>query len=77
MKSLSVRNIEDSVYERLRIRAARHGFSMEEEVRQLILREVNLPERLSSVFEENFGSKNGVDMKSPKKRPHQPMELGE
>ena len=37
MASLTIRNLEDETKQRLRIRAARHGASLEEEVR-LILR---------------------------------------
>ena len=37
MASMTIRNIEDETKQRLRIRAARHGASLEEEVR-LILR---------------------------------------
>ncbi|WP_414653816.1 FitA-like ribbon-helix-helix domain-containing protein, partial [Geminicoccus sp.] len=33
MASLTVRNLDPTVKERLRVRAARHGRSMEEEVR--------------------------------------------
>ena len=40
MASLTIRNLEDSLKERLRVRAARHGRSMEEEARQLLRRAV-------------------------------------
>ena len=43
MASLSVRKIDADVYERLRIRAAQHGVSMEEEVRQILKRVVAAP----------------------------------
>jgi plasmid stability protein len=36
MAQLVVRNLEDEVKERLRERAARHGRSMEEEVREIL-----------------------------------------
>ncbi|TGN56945.1 plasmid stabilization protein [Paracoccus liaowanqingii] len=39
MASLTIRNLQDDVKRRLRIRAAEHGRSMEEEARE-ILREV-------------------------------------
>ena len=38
MASITIRNLEDSVKTRLRVRAAEHGRSMEEEAR-IILRE--------------------------------------
>jgi plasmid stability protein len=37
MAQLVVRNLDDDVKERLRERAARHGHSMEEEVREILL----------------------------------------
>ena len=36
MASITVRNLEDSVKKKLRMRAAKHGHSMEEEVRQIL-----------------------------------------
>lgn len=47
MATLTIRNLDDATMERLRIRAARHGTSLEEEVRA-ILQEVSkadLPSR--------------------------------
>ncbi|MFM7581515.1 MAG: FitA-like ribbon-helix-helix domain-containing protein, partial [Caldilinea sp.] len=42
MTSLTIRNVDDATKQRLRVRAARHGVSMEEEVRR-ILKEVLHP----------------------------------
>ena len=42
MATLTIRNLDDAVRDRLRQRAAEHGHSMEEEVRQ-ILRQVVKP----------------------------------
>jgi plasmid stability protein len=36
MTSITVRNLDESVKKGLRIRAARHGWSMEQEVRQIL-----------------------------------------
>lgn len=77
MPSLSVRNLDESVYQRLRVIAARNGVSMEEEVRQIILKAVNVPERMSSVFQKHFGAKNGVAVKTSKRKAHEPMEFDE
>lgn len=41
MAVLTIRNIEDSVKERLRVRAAMHGHSMEEEARVILKRAVD------------------------------------
>ncbi|MDG2520314.1 hypothetical protein P7B02_02080 [Caulobacter segnis] len=40
MATLTVRNIDNEVKERLRVQAARHGRSMEEEVRAILKRAV-------------------------------------
>jgi len=36
MASLTIRNLDDATKQRLRIRAAEHGVSMEEEVRRIL-----------------------------------------
>lgn len=43
MANLTIRNIDDQVKSRLRINAAHHGISMEEEVRQVLTRAVLAP----------------------------------
>ena len=76
MASLSVRKLDDGVYEKLRVRAAQHGVSMEEEVRQIINQVVSVPEKISDVFRKHFGREHGIDLDLPKRRkPHQPMDL--
>lgn len=75
MASLSVRKLDEDVYQQLRIRAAKHGISMEEEVRQIISQAVKLPERMSDVFSKYFGRKNGVDLDLPKRESHLPLDF--
>jgi len=41
MAQIIVRNLEDSIKTALRQRASRHGWSMEEEIRQILRRAVN------------------------------------
>ena len=43
MAQVVVRNIEDSVKQGLKSRAMQHGWSMEEELRQILRRAVNEP----------------------------------
>ena len=43
LSAMSIRNIDDRVKERLRIRAARHGRSMEAEVRAILTDAVTEP----------------------------------
>lgn len=75
MASLSVRKLDINVYEQLRIRAARHGISMEEEARQILSKAVVAPERVSDVFRKYFGHKNGVNLELPEREPHKPLDL--
>ncbi len=76
MPSLSVRRIDSDVYERLRIRAAQHGVSMEEEVRRILRRSVAAPERLGDLALQFFGA-DGVELELPSREPHDPMSVGE
>ena len=76
MPSLSVRKIDQDLYERLRVRAAKHGVSMEEEVRQILKRVVAAPERLGDLALEYFGDE-GVEVELPPREPHEPMKIGE
>ena len=65
MASLTIRNIEDSLKECLRVRAARHGRSMEEEARQ-VLRQSLLREEstvgLGTRIARRFSEVGGVDL---------------
>jgi antitoxin FitA len=44
MSSITIRNLDPAVKERLRIRAAEHGHSMEAEARQIIRTTLQAPE---------------------------------
>lgn len=78
MASLSVRKLDEHIYEKLRLRAASHGVSMEEEARQILSFVIDTPERMTDVFKKHFGQKNGVDLKLPHKRmPHNPVDFEE
>ena len=76
MSSLSVRKIDSEVYERLRVRAAKHGVSMEEEVRRIITASVNAPERLGDMALHLFGER-GVDVQVPAREIHEPIGFAE
>jgi antitoxin FitA len=45
MSSITIRNLDPAVKERLRIRAAEHGHSMEAEARQILRTTLQAPER--------------------------------
>ena len=68
MASITIRNLDDDVKTRLRIRAAGHGRSMEEEAR-LILREAvdrNAgPENLATAIRARFAPFGGVELEIP------------
>ena len=65
MSSLTVRNLDESVKSSLRVRAARHGRSMEQEVRQ-ILEAIVAPEQAAQVsFAERVNSRfSGLKVES-------------
>lgn len=78
MASLSVRKLDRNVYERLRMRAAKHGISMEEEARRILCQAVGVPEKLTDVFKKHFGVENGIDLDLLNQRqPHNPMDFNE
>ena len=66
MASITIRNLESPLKMRLRVRAARHGCSMEEEARQIlraILTEEHQPTRnLAQAIQRRFASFGGVDL---------------
>lgn len=77
MPSLSVRRIDEDTYEQLRIRAAKNGVSMEEEVRRIIKRCVGAPDRLGQLAIQCFGPSDGIELELPRRPPHEPIDLRE
>ncbi|MFL6233751.1 MAG: FitA-like ribbon-helix-helix domain-containing protein [Thermoanaerobaculia bacterium] len=75
MASLSIRKLDDEIYDRLRDRAARKGVSMEEEARQILKRAVAPPHRLGDLFLKVFGPTGGADLEIPPREPHEPLDL--
>lgn len=72
MASITIRNLDDEVKARLRVRAASNGRSVEEEVR-LILRDAvgSKPgsRNLVSVIRSRFGPSNGMGLELPPREP--------
>jgi len=68
MASITIRNLDDSIKRRLRVRAAEHGRSMEEEARE-ILREVvgdlRPPMNLAHRLRARVAKTGGVDLNIP------------
>ncbi len=78
MASLSIRKLDKEAYEQLRIQAATHGVSMEEEARQIIYQAVAAPKRITNVFQQYFGHTNGIDLDiSDQRKPHEPTDFHE
>jgi plasmid stability protein len=73
MPSISVRRLDDETYERLRVRAAADGVSMEEEARRILKRAVASPEKLGGLALELFGPRHGVALQLPERTPHEPI----
>ncbi len=67
MASLTIRNIDDSLKERLRVRAARHGHSMEEEARIILRRAVGgiTGPALWDLSRKLFEGEKGVELDLP------------
>lgn len=75
--SLSVRKLDEETVSRLRVRAARHGVSMEEEARRILKEAVSVPERLGDLAVRIFGPQHGVDLQISAGTPHEPPDLTE
>jgi plasmid stability protein len=72
MGSLTIRNIDDAVKRRLRVRAAEHGRSMEEEVREMLRQVVGggAPARdLGQEIHRRFAALGGVELDVPPRAP--------
>ena len=77
MANISVRNLDERTVTRLRIRAARNGVSMEEEVRRILKQAANVPDRLGELALRLFGPDNGVHLDLPEHEPHEPLVFTE
>ena len=70
MAAVTVRNLDDQVKERLRIRAAVHGRSMEAEIRTILEEAVSGPgdkDGLLATLLDRFGSIGGVELDLPER----------
>ena len=67
MATLTIRNLEDDVRDRLRVRAATHGHSMEEEVRVILTRAVGgiSGQDLWALSRQLFQGTDGVTLEPP------------
>lgn len=68
MAAVSIRGLDEDVKRRLRVRAARHGRSMESEIRAILTEAVNEPsesEGLMTAILDRFGAVGGVGLDLP------------
>jgi antitoxin FitA len=68
MAAMSIRNLDERVLEKLRVRAAQHGHSMEAEVRAILADAVREPDDTPSmlaVLADRFAEIGGVELDLP------------
>lgn len=81
MATMTIRNIDDQLKARLRVQAARHGRSMEDEARDILRVALSVePERGASLVEAiraRVVPLGGIDLELPVREPiRTPAELG-
>ena len=68
MAAVSIRNLDDEVRERLRVRAAAHGRSMESEIRSILVEAVSEPidsKGMLITLLDRFDAVGGVELDLP------------
>jgi plasmid stability protein len=68
MAAVSIQKLDDTVRERLQVRAAAHDRSMEAEMRAILIEAIREPEDEEELFEAlaaRFGELGGVDLDLP------------
>jgi antitoxin FitA len=73
MASITIRQLEETTKRKLRIRAARHGRSMEQEAREILKTAVSQPEEqpqdLVESIRRRFAKYGGVELNIPPRGP--------
>ncbi|BBL74227.1 FitA-like ribbon-helix-helix domain-containing protein [Methylomagnum ishizawai] len=79
MAVVSISTLDEETYSRLNAQAARHGVTLEEEVRTILKAAVadTAPSGLGDVALGLFGAEHGIDLELPQRGPHQPMGFPE
>lgn len=70
MAAVSIRDLDDGVKERLRVRAARHGRSMEAEIRMILAEAVSEPAGSPDLFTtllDRFAELGGAELELPQR----------
>jgi plasmid stability protein len=72
MAALTIRNLDEGLKKRLRVRAAIHGTSMEDEARSILraalAEERATPEHLGTALHELFAPLGGVELDIPERQ---------
>ncbi len=80
MASITIRNLDDDIKQRLRVRAAEHGRSMEEEAREILRRvmgESAPPRNLAAAIRSRLAASDRADLELPAREPmREPPEFG-
>jgi hypothetical protein len=80
MASVTIRNLDDDIKQRLRVRAAEHGRSMEEEARDILRRVMSdtaSPRNLAAAIRARIAAGARVDLELPAREPmREPPEFG-
>ncbi len=81
MASITIRNLDKDVKKRLRIQAALHGHSMEEEARSILKsvlsKEPREPDNLASAIRTLFKPLGGAELpQTPREPIREPKEFG-
>lgn len=81
MAALTIRNVDDALKQALRIRAAQHGVSMEEEARRILrdaLVRVSRPQPLGQRLKQRFAEVADADFELPPRQlPRTPPNWGD
>jgi antitoxin FitA len=75
MTSLTIRNMDDATKQRLRMRAAHHGISMEEEARRILkeaLHPAEAPSGLGKRLRDRFAEVTAEEFVLPKRHTPRP-----
>jgi plasmid stability protein len=80
MASMTIRNLDDRVKARLRVRAAGHGRSMEDEAREILASALaEEPTRAGNIYDAiraRFAPLGGVELPAQEREPIRAVDLG-
>jgi plasmid stability protein len=73
MATLTIRQLDDKTKSKLRVRAAQHGRSMEEEAREILRSALRISpagrENLANAIRQRFAPLGGVELELPRRDP--------